>query len=96
MTTTDESSAAQNTPTATTMSSAPSAPNPPILPLPLRQRVSRARSDVWEHFTKFIEDGEVKGKCNYCPKTYLCDSKRYGTSTLKNHMTHCIHNPLKS
>ncbi|KAH6779669.1 sucrose synthase 6 [Perilla frutescens var. hirtella] len=55
----------------------------------------KLRSKVWDHFTKFTdkEDGELKGKCNYCPKTYPCASKRYGTSTLTNHMLNCIHNP---
>lgn len=54
----------------------------------------RGRSEVWDHFTKFTdEDGDLKAKCNYCPKTFPCASKKYDTSTHRGHMVSCIHNP---
>ncbi|KAF2314886.1 hypothetical protein GH714_037065 [Hevea brasiliensis] len=45
------------------------------------------RSAVWDHFTKFkTDDGDIKGKCNYCNKEFCCDPKRNGTTALRNHM----------
>ncbi|KAF2289425.1 hypothetical protein GH714_036119 [Hevea brasiliensis] len=52
------------------------------------------RSTVWDHFTKFKTDnGDTKGKCNYCNKEFCCDPKRNGTTALRNHMNTCKKHP---
>ena len=46
---------------------------------------------VWDHFTK-IEGGDPqdpRATCNYSQKSYACDTKRNGTSTLRHHLTSC-------
>lgn len=55
-------------------------------PLPPKRKM-KPRSEVWDHFSVFYDDrGKRNAKCNYCPKTYLSDSKSCGTSTLLTHM----------
>ncbi|OMP10456.1 putative Zinc finger, BED-type [Corchorus olitorius] len=49
---------------------------------------------VWEYATKFEVDGEVKASCNYCDMNTFADSKKNGTSSLKNHVLSCPKNPL--
>ena len=58
--------------------------------LPVKRKAQKARSIVWEHFSKFVEpDGSIMCKCKHCEKTYHCDTKKNGTSTLKHHMSAC-------
>ncbi|KAJ9561442.1 hypothetical protein OSB04_006602 [Centaurea solstitialis] len=45
-------------------------------------------SNVWDHFTK-VEGGDPNDPrcaCNYCGKTYACDSKKVGTTSLWTHI----------
>nr|XP_048322893.1 uncharacterized protein LOC125420342 [Ziziphus jujuba var. spinosa] len=53
-----------------------------------KRKPSRAPSWVWEHFEK-IPDSDPSNprcKCKYCGVDYACDTKRCGTSTLRNHL----------
>ncbi|XP_077221637.1 zinc finger BED domain-containing protein RICESLEEPER 1-like [Tasmannia lanceolata] len=50
----------------------------------------KLRSEVWEHFAKFVnEEGESKGRCKYCEKELFCDPRRNGTTSLRNHTYSC-------
>ncbi|OMO99215.1 putative Zinc finger, BED-type [Corchorus capsularis] len=51
-------------------------------------------SIVWQHATKFKENGEDKASCNYCGHPYFVDFKRNGTSSLKQHVLKCPKNPM--
>ncbi|XP_019198425.1 PREDICTED: zinc finger BED domain-containing protein RICESLEEPER 2-like [Ipomoea nil] len=68
----------------------------PKVPAVKKRKELESRSIVWEHFEK-IKDPEtkkvIKGKCLYCAKEYLCETKKHGTSSLKNHMVSCLKNP---
>ncbi|XP_057795947.1 uncharacterized protein LOC131012060 isoform X2 [Salvia miltiorrhiza] len=52
-----------------------------------RKRDGKLRSEVWQHFTKVIqEDGTCeKCQCNHCRKLFTCSS-RSGTTHLKRHI----------
>ncbi|XP_019153569.1 PREDICTED: zinc finger BED domain-containing protein RICESLEEPER 2-like [Ipomoea nil] len=75
-------------------------PSPPVVPTKKRKEVE-SRSIVWDHFEKIrappaegeTEGPVVEGKCLYCAKIYKCESKKHGTSSLKNHMKACLKNP---
>ena len=55
-----------------------------------RRKTLRGRSDVWDHFTKFINsEDQIKGRCNYCSREFHCDPKKNGTMALRNHMRTC-------
>ncbi|KAM2178796.1 hypothetical protein ACFX1R_033832 [Malus domestica] len=67
-----------------------------VPPLPLvdsgkKKKPSRKMSIVWDHFTK-VDGGEsfdpsdLGATCNYYKKSYVCDTKKYGTSSLWNHL----------
>ncbi|KAG8644083.1 hypothetical protein MANES_11G097150v8 [Manihot esculenta] len=59
-----------------------------------KRKSVKPRSAVWDHFTKFVSDeGELKGKCNYCKKEFCCDPKRNGTTALRNHLNSCKKHP---
>ena len=59
-----------------------------------KRKVMTKRSEVWNHFTKFINDeGGKKARCNYCSKEYFCDGKRNGTGSMKYHMNLCNQHP---
>nr|CAD1834595.1 unnamed protein product [Ananas comosus var. bracteatus] len=49
-----------------------------------------------EHFDKFYNaEGDLKCKCKYCSREFYCDSRKNGTSSLKNHMGRCKRGPYK-
>ncbi|XP_077223462.1 zinc finger BED domain-containing protein RICESLEEPER 2-like [Tasmannia lanceolata] len=55
-----------------------------------KRKNMKARSDVWEHYTKFVnEEGEQKARCRYCEKEFHSDPRRNGTSALKTHIASC-------
>nr|KJB30382.1 hypothetical protein B456_005G140200 [Gossypium raimondii] len=59
-----------------------------------KRKVPPQRSEVWSHFTKFINsEGARKAKCNYCDKEFCCDMKKNGTGSLKYHSGSCKKNP---
>lgn len=51
------------------------------------KRVLPTRSDVWEHFQR-SEENRDKCVCNYCLKSYTCQTKS-GTTNLRNHLNCC-------
>lgn len=54
------------------------------------KKSSRQRSWTWDHFTKYNDSFKPRAKCNWCGKTYACDSHRNGTKNLNNHLlTQC-------
>ena len=41
-----------------------------------KRKTIRARSDVWDHFTKFTNaKGQIKGRYSYCSRKFHCDPK---------------------
>ncbi|MBA0643834.1 hypothetical protein Goklo_028090 [Gossypium klotzschianum] len=53
-----------------------------------KEKIIPQRSEVWAHFTKIINsEGASKTKCNYCEKEFYCDMKKYGTGSLKYHIS---------
>ncbi|XP_019158337.1 PREDICTED: zinc finger BED domain-containing protein RICESLEEPER 2-like [Ipomoea nil] len=60
-----------------------------------KRKIVESRSPVWDHYEK-IKDSTgvtIKGKCIYCAKIYQCQSKKHGTTSLRNHMLSCLKNP---
>ena len=55
----------------------------------MKRKASRPSSVVWSHFTKFVTEDHIKGKCNYCPKEFFADPKRNGTTAMKSHISVC-------
>ncbi|XP_019185248.1 PREDICTED: zinc finger BED domain-containing protein RICESLEEPER 2-like [Ipomoea nil] len=68
----------------------------PKVPAVKKRKEIESRSIVWEHFEQ-IKDPEtqkvLKGKCLYYAKEYFCETKKHGTSSLRNHMGSCLKNP---
>ena len=60
-----------------------------------RKDTSDFRSKACEHFEKIFDDkGKlVKARCLYCTKKLDADTKRNGTSSIRNHMLRCTENP---
>ena len=55
-----------------------------------KRKSSKTWSDMWNHFTKFVnEKGEQKARCNYCDREYCADPKTNGTAALKYHRNNC-------
>ncbi|XP_019161967.1 PREDICTED: zinc finger BED domain-containing protein RICESLEEPER 2-like [Ipomoea nil] len=68
----------------------------PTAAVPARKRkVVESRSRVWDHFQKITDSNNVtiEAKCIYCAKLYQCQSKKHGTTSLRNHMVSCMKNP---
>ena len=59
-----------------------------------KRKIIRARSDVWDHFTKFTNsEGQIKGRCSYYSREFHSDPKKNGTRALRNHMGTCKKHP---
>ncbi|RYR39204.1 hypothetical protein Ahy_A09g044690 [Arachis hypogaea] len=58
---------------------------------PSLKRVRPATSDVWNFFRKLGPDKDVveRSECKGCKKVFKAGGKRYGTSTLKQHLDSC-------
>ncbi|XP_019153680.1 PREDICTED: zinc finger BED domain-containing protein RICESLEEPER 2-like [Ipomoea nil] len=68
----------------------------PTAAVPAKKRkVVESRSRVWDHFVKITDSSNVtvEAKCIYCAKVYQCQSKKHGTTSLRNHMVSCMKNP---
>ncbi|KAF2302977.1 hypothetical protein GH714_012217 [Hevea brasiliensis] len=90
----DSSSSGQNDPTNTTDSNQSEQETATSSKSKVKRKPVMPRSTVWDHFTKFKTDnGDTKGKCNYCNKEFCCDPKRNGTTALRNHMNICKKHP---
>ena len=62
------------------------------------KKSSRKQFDVWDHFTKNLDDPRgSSATCNYCDKCYVgAGNRRYGTTTLRTHLTNqCPKNPFR-
>ncbi|KMS98900.1 hypothetical protein BVRB_3g067910 [Beta vulgaris subsp. vulgaris] len=59
-----------------------------------KRKSTKERSDIWDHFTKFIAKGQGKCKCNYCGMSYKCAPRVNGTSTYRKHLYKCSKFPL--
>ncbi|XP_057990447.1 zinc finger BED domain-containing protein RICESLEEPER 3-like [Hevea brasiliensis] len=90
----DSSSSGQNDPINTTDSNQSEQETATSSKSKVKRKPVMPRSTVWDHFTKFkTDDGDTKGKCNYCNKEFCCDPKRNGTTALRNHMNICKKHP---
>ncbi|KAK7328803.1 hypothetical protein VNO77_22926 [Canavalia gladiata] len=52
---------------------------------------TRTTSTAWNHFTRLpvIEGKKAQAACNYCKKTYYCNTKTHGTSNMLAHLKVC-------
>ncbi|KAJ9566443.1 hypothetical protein OSB04_002409 [Centaurea solstitialis] len=59
---------------------------------PKKQKATETRSVVWEHLEKIFNDDRIiiKGMCLNCLGEYVAQSKRHGTTTLRNHIGACL------
>ncbi|KAF2578456.1 hypothetical protein F2Q68_00004273 [Brassica cretica] len=55
-------------------------------PLPKKRQAHRAL--VWQHFIQ-KEDNFSLCNCRYCGQEIGCDTKKSGTSAMKNHINRC-------
>nr|XP_043626184.1 zinc finger BED domain-containing protein RICESLEEPER 2-like [Erigeron canadensis] len=51
-----------------------------------KTKIYKPRSWVWEHFNRSTVEGKLRAACAHCGDMYLCGTKNYGTSNLKNHL----------
>ncbi|CAA0806372.1 Zinc finger BED domain-containing protein DAYSLEEPER [Striga hermonthica] len=51
------------------------------------------RSIAWDHFETIVVEGITRAECKHCKKTYKCDTRRNGTSSLLHHISVCKANP---
>lgn len=58
-----------------------------------KRKVTKPRPVVWDHFTKYVENGKGRCRCNYCGTSYKCNPRVNGTSTFNTHMKKCARNP---
>ena len=60
-----------------------------------RKDTSDFRSKAWEHFEKIFDDkGKlIKARCLYCAKKLEADTKRNGTSSIRNFILSYRKNP---
>ena len=63
--------------------------------LPLKKGKRLKKAPCWEHFEQIHDEAGVvvKEKCKYCASIYNCHSKTHGTSSLRNHVLHCLKSP---
>ena len=55
-----------------------------------KRKKARQVSPVWQHFTR--DEKTKRATCKHCGVTYAADSKKNGTSTMKNHIESCLMN----
>ena len=56
-----------------------------------KRKATEPKSAVWQFFERLKDENGVviKGKCIYCVAKLNAHSKKYGTSSLKNHVMTC-------
>ncbi|RID66070.1 hypothetical protein BRARA_D01236, partial [Brassica rapa] len=65
------------------------------LPPPTKKKQVH-RAEVWQHFIQREDDPSI-ANCRYCGQDIGCDSKKSGTSAMKNHISRCkLHELFKS
>ncbi|WOL04555.1 hypothetical protein Cni_G13276 [Canna indica] len=90
----DESGKSITQPTPQTDAIHDSSPRPPNPPIPLSSSIvegnkkRKLTSNVWDHFTKQIVDGQTRAVCNYCTSALKVCSKN-GTSSMHNYVNSC-------
>ena len=55
---------------------------------PAAKKKQAHRADVWQHFIQREDDPSIRN-CRYCGQAIGCDSKKSGTSAMKNHIGRC-------
>ncbi|XP_042029816.1 zinc finger BED domain-containing protein RICESLEEPER 4-like [Salvia splendens] len=54
-----------------------------------KRKTIEKRSEVWDHFTPFLDNNKKqRAKCVHCAKT-LCGESKNDTSSLKAHLSKC-------
>ncbi|KAL3632366.1 hypothetical protein CASFOL_025350 [Castilleja foliolosa] len=56
-------------------------------------RASKKKRIYWEDYEVTEVKGKKRAKCNYCPKSYACDSREVGTKNVLRHWESCKYNP---
>ncbi|CAA0838530.1 Zinc finger BED domain-containing protein DAYSLEEPER [Striga hermonthica] len=51
------------------------------------------RSIAWDHFKIIVVEDVTRAECKHCQKTYKCDTRRNGTSSLLHHISVCKAHP---
>ncbi|KAL4586566.1 hypothetical protein LXL04_011203 [Taraxacum kok-saghyz] len=82
-----------NTPSSVPVPSSSNLSKPPLT----SKKKSRKTSDVWDHFTRNLDNpNDPRAICNYCDKSYVGGNRSSGTSTLRGHMVNqCPNNPFR-
>ncbi|KAL4561600.1 hypothetical protein LXL04_033770 [Taraxacum kok-saghyz] len=82
-----------NTPSSVPVPSSSNLSKPPLT----SKKKSRKTSDVWDHFTRNLDNpNDPMAICNYCDKSYVGGNRSSGTSTLRGHMVNqCPNNPFR-
>ncbi|KAL4561599.1 hypothetical protein LXL04_033769 [Taraxacum kok-saghyz] len=82
-----------NTPSSVSVPSSSNLSKPPLT----SKKKSRKTSDVWDHFTRNLDNpNDPMAICNYCDKSYVGGNRSSGTSTLRGHMVNqCPNNPFR-
>ena len=63
-------------------------------PTKKKRKGVEARAKCWLHFEKIKDEaGGPAAKCKHCGKTFYGDSKKNGTSSLRNHVLNCTKMP---
>ncbi|KAJ0264749.1 HAT protein [Hirschfeldia incana] len=55
---------------------------------PVGKKKQAHRADVWQHFIQREDDLSISN-CRYCGQEIGCDTKKSGTSAMKNHLARC-------
>ncbi|KAF3600962.1 hypothetical protein F2Q69_00035753 [Brassica cretica] len=55
---------------------------------PVAKKKQAHRAKVWQHFIQREHDPSISN-CHYCTQGIGCDSKKSGTSAMKNHIARC-------
>ncbi|KAF2532260.1 hypothetical protein F2Q70_00031723 [Brassica cretica] len=55
---------------------------------PVAKKQQAHRAEVWQHFIQREDDPSISN-CRYCAQGIRCDSKKSGTSAMKNHIARC-------
>jgi len=67
----------------------------PAVPVAKKRKEIGTMCKVWDHYERTLDsEGKLlKATCLYCKKMFACQSKKHGTSSLRNHIMACLKNP---
>ncbi|KAK4487340.1 hypothetical protein RD792_006045, partial [Penstemon davidsonii] len=83
----------QTTPTPTPTPTPDSSSVPPPQESEEQAQTGEKRARAWQHFHQINKNGKLRAQCNYCDKSYACESGKNGTSGMNKHMTVCKKHP---